>query len=1152
MDAKLSLRVFLSSPDDVRIERSRGLAIVQRLAREFVHHAVIEPVFWEHEPLTADKHWQDGITDPATTDIVVVIVWSKLGLQLPSDRYLGRKTGKPVTGTEWEFEAAKAANEERKRPDLLVYRKTAPITADLSNEQALAMRLAQRKSVEEFFLRWFGPATQAMGAVWPFDTPEAFAEMVYTHLRQLVLRRIKEARGVDAPPIGWFEGSPFRGLASYEQEHAAIFFGRAQASASIRDAALRRVAQGEGLVMVLGASGSGKSSLVKAGVLPQLLDVGVLPGTGIARHCVVQPGADGEPSRALAAGLLRALPELGSTEAELRRVVQECGGSAVGLCTLVAQAQRKAAIAAGVRSDLTAGLVVVLDQGEEALGVGEAERSAVAGALAGLARLPGVLVLVAMRSDAFARLSAREPGVRELLELARGDGLTWVQAPSDIELGQMIAEPARQAGLRFAARAEDGARLDEAIRAEAAREAGSLPLLSFVLDELYQRRSDDGLLTWEAYAQVGGLGGAIAMRADEIVGGLSAQARAALPAVIRLLARVDEGATETQGVRAQWASMSQLRAVPGASEVVERMLGADARLLVSDSRGGEQRVRVAHEALLTRWPLAKTQLAQDAAMLAVRERVQAAAMRYGAVRASGTPAAQASAQSLLLAPGLPLSEALAMVEGLGASVSEQSVAFVRASENAALEAERAREAAREARVRRAKVAAAVFAAIALCAVGAGVVAMVQQRRARAFAEEARQFSEFLEKDVLGAADGDREGGATATAAELLRDAATGIDERFAGNDAQRARVKATIGNLLVKMGELDAGDALLDDAEKLAATLDDSELVASVAGSRGEAAYRVAVVQEDIDKLEALIAEERARGEAVTLAMLLNHLAGAYKSRNSPGSDDRARAEAVYNEALALRRKLLGEANVDTLITRHNLNQFSVFRFRAAKAANELDKAKAIMEEGVALRKQLTFDTLAALGAKNAQTLATQSEELGMRGDLASLPEPFGNPAELARVLDEYPKFLTVLRQVLPDSNVRVRESLARYARELRNAGKHAQAIEPLTLALDLYRLHHGGLLSKNPASLVEWLALSYAEVGAPMLAVQKLAELAREANAAGEDGLAIRAKAASQAATIADKASRPELVPPDVRSWVPPEADATEKPAEKPARKPG
>src|ERR1700726_93498 len=158
MSDQRTIRIFISSPADVRPERLKAEQIVARLDREFAYRFHVEAVLWEREPLVATHHFQDpeNIPEPHGTDIVVVILWSRLGLALPADKFRGAVSGRsPVTGTEWEFEDALAGAREHGVPELLLYRKTAPITADLDDEAALDQRRAQRTLVQDFIGRWF-------------------------------------------------------------------------------------------------------------------------------------------------------------------------------------------------------------------------------------------------------------------------------------------------------------------------------------------------------------------------------------------------------------------------------------------------------------------------------------------------------------------------------------------------------------------------------------------------------------------------------------------------------------------------------------------------------------------------------------------------------------------------------------------------------------------------------------------------------------------------------------------------------------------------------------------------------------------------------------------------------------------------------------
>lgn len=112
--------------------------------------------------------------------------------------------------------------------------------------------------------------------------------------------------------IRWHQ-EPYRGLLSFEFEHASVFFGRTRARNEIRELLARQVARGNGCVLMLGASGSGKSSLVKAGLLPDLLLPGMIGRAALVRWALIRPSdTGGDLTAALAATMLSptALPEL--------------------------------------------------------------------------------------------------------------------------------------------------------------------------------------------------------------------------------------------------------------------------------------------------------------------------------------------------------------------------------------------------------------------------------------------------------------------------------------------------------------------------------------------------------------------------------------------------------------------------------------------------------------------------------------------------------------------------------------------------------------------------------------------------------------------------------------------------------------------------
>ena len=267
------LRIFISSPSDVRPERLIAERIVQRLDREFGDRVHAEAVLWEREPLVASRHFQDtdNIPAPRTMDIVVVILWSRLGVPLPADKFRGA-LGPRGDRTEWEFEDALASALETKAPDLLFYRKVAEPTTGLGDRAAVHEKIVQLELVDEFIGRWFHSQDHkgAVAASHTFGNTADFEGLLYDHLHALIKKRVRDRDGGETGDDRW-HAPPFRGLQSFEFEHAPIFFGRTRARNELRELLARQAAKGSAFVLVLGASGSGKSSLVKAGLLPDLM-----------------------------------------------------------------------------------------------------------------------------------------------------------------------------------------------------------------------------------------------------------------------------------------------------------------------------------------------------------------------------------------------------------------------------------------------------------------------------------------------------------------------------------------------------------------------------------------------------------------------------------------------------------------------------------------------------------------------------------------------------------------------------------------------------------------------------------------------------------------------------------------------------------------
>jgi WD40 repeat protein len=562
--------------------------------------------------------------------------------------------------------------------------------------------------VEDFVQRWFVDSNAATfkAASREFSAAAEFEDLLETHLRELLLERLK-GKPMQAG-IRW-PGSPFRGLESFEPEHTQVFFGRTRARNELRELLTRRIAENAAsFVLLLGASGSGKSSLVKAGLLPDLKLPGIIGRVALCRHAVLRPAdSAGDLIGSLAAAITSAtaLPELASPAlscppARLAALLREAPEQ---VALPIEQGLAVAGSAAQLAEQAEARLVLVVDQLEELFtldGLAPAHRLTFVAALEGLARSGLVWIVATMRSDFFDRLET-------LPALARlsTNGRYLLTPPDAAELGQIIRQPAREAGLRFEVDREGGSGLDDRLLQEAGQAAGALPLLEFTLDQLWQRRTEQGELTFAAYEELGGLEGALGRRAEEEFTKLPLDVQSALPDVLRALATAGQG---TRGiVTARPALLSSFILGSPQRRLAEAFLSPRARLLVADGDNSGARVRVAHEALLSRWDRAREILVRERTDLQVRARLEENAALW-----SDSP--PGSRDSLLLRPGLPLAQAQDLVKRRRDGMDNMVVAYVEASTDAARANERRER-------RRLRTVIAGFAGLVLLA---GVVAVV--------------------------------------------------------------------------------------------------------------------------------------------------------------------------------------------------------------------------------------------------------------------------------------------------------------------------------------------------------------------------------------------------------------------------------------------
>ncbi|WP_437673855.1 nSTAND1 domain-containing NTPase [Sorangium sp. So ce131] len=400
--------------------------------------------------------------------------------------------------------------------------------------------------------------------------------------------------------------SPFAGLSSFQEIDADRFFGRGQEIAGV----VSRL-RSQPLLAVVGASGAGKSSLVRAGVIPALKRSG--EGWDAL---IIRPGR--EPMAAVADLFshpsvtllpeLRGLDPQGGAAARAalnERLRAEPGYLGTALRAWSARERRR--------------LLLFVDQFEELYtqGCDAGERGAFLSCLAGVAddASSPLRVILAMRSDFLERAAEDQ---HFMVALTRG--LVFLPAIGRAGLREALVMPVRAARYEI----EDPGMV-EGILDTLATTRGALPLLQFTAARLWDTRDRERrLLTRASYQAIGGVAGTLASHADTVLAGMSARHA-------KLARTIFERLVTPERTRAI-ASLSELRELPGGAEEIERVIHllADARLLAMETGGGSagSTVEIVHESLIDSWPTLHRWLDENQEDAAYLDKLRAAAKQW--------------------------------------------------------------------------------------------------------------------------------------------------------------------------------------------------------------------------------------------------------------------------------------------------------------------------------------------------------------------------------------------------------------------------------------------------------------------------------------------------------------------------------------------
>ena len=442
----------------------------------------------------------------------------------------------------------------------------------------------------------------------------------------------------------WQGGSPFLGLSAYNPTDTHLFFGRNHAISTLLESVSNQVTLQRAFCLILGPSGTGKSSLVNAGILPKLLDergyngIRVMSYTQLDFADVAQNRLYLDLASAMLDWDINDIPVFTGLSAQTlaQQLEHDIDNVISGLKNTIANTQTAAK---------TPQLFLFIDRLEVLLSsplFSNDTRSHFLSVIERLATSKAVIVFSACRND-FYPLVVEQPS----LMVGKANGAHYdLTPPNRHELQQIIRLPALTANLTFSQDPNTKTPLDEILCADTANNPDALPMLQYTLQELYLQRSENNELLHSVYEKLGGIEGAIGKKAEDVFIGLSAKQQQQLKSVLSQLVTLNpDGKTIT-------SRAARLQALTNTSqkELVQAMV--DSRLFVSHLQNQEACFSLAHEALLRQWPRAKQWINDHKDALAIKSRLHHHTQQW---------LNEHKSSAYLLAPGKPLQEALTLL-----------------------------------------------------------------------------------------------------------------------------------------------------------------------------------------------------------------------------------------------------------------------------------------------------------------------------------------------------------------------------------------------------------------------------------------------------------------------------------------------------------
>lgn len=446
-----------------------------------------------------------------------------------------------------------------------------------------------------------------------------------------------------AQQSAWQGESPFPGLSAFEPKEAEVFFGRNEQISTLLNRVSKQVNFGRAFCLILGPSGTGKSSLINAGVLPKLLHRNGYDGIGVVSYSSLD-FADISQQRLfvdLASALLdwdiADQPVFDGLSADtLAEQLQHDSQGVLSQC--------KQALSDAPKQFAKPHFFLFIDRLEVLLSsplFSEQERKLFLELIETLATSGCILVFSACRNDFYPLVVSHAS-----LMAGKDNGAHFdLMPPKRADLMQMIRLPAIATNLSWSHDPSSAMSLDEILCTEAAQNPDSLPMLQYTLQELYLQRSEQNELLFSVYQDLGGIEGAIGKKAEEIYQQLPHEQQLQLAYVLSLLVTLNPDGETITSRAARWSQLTQA----SQSAFVQAMV--DSRLFVSHLQNNEPCFSLAHEALLRRWSRASEWITEHQDSLAIKSRLQQLTQRW---------LNEGKSSAYLLAEGKPLQEALSL------------------------------------------------------------------------------------------------------------------------------------------------------------------------------------------------------------------------------------------------------------------------------------------------------------------------------------------------------------------------------------------------------------------------------------------------------------------------------------------------------------